>query len=143
MVHNPWRETVRFKVVPGGKAPVRNGAAWDCYARLSQPVYIEERRIGVIPLGIALWLPPEYGAIIKGRSMNPTKRGYDTVLGLVDPEYNGREIHAIIIPFHGLGIVQPEERIAQLWIQWFGIGLEETTEDIPLGEKKGFGSSGR
>ena len=133
---------VRFKVLPGGQAPVKTGAAYDLFARLVAPQAIAGPTL--VPLGIALALPDGFGAIVKARSSGPSKRGVEAHVGLIDPEFNGREVCTVIEPFPGAEVViQPGERIAQMWVQRMDIELEETLDDIPLGSKQGFGSTGR
>jgi dUTP pyrophosphatase len=133
---------VKFKVLPGGQAPAKAGAAYDLFARLDSP--IEVRSAMLVPLGVALDIPDGYGVIVKARSSGPAKRGFEAHVGLVDPGFNGREVCAIIEPLQGAAVViQPGERIAQMWVQRMDIELEETQDDIPLGDKAGFGSTGR
>lgn len=134
---------VRFRVLPGGQAPVKSGAAYDLFARLEAP--LELCGPALVPLGIALALPEGYGAIVKARSSGPVKRGFEAHVGLVDPEFNGREVCAVIEPLAGAAlpvVIQPGERVAQMWVQRMDIELEETAQEIPLGKKAGFGSTG-
>jgi dUTPase len=134
---------VRYRVLPGGQAPEKSGAAYDLFARLDEPVLVF--RPTLVPLGIALDLPEGYGAIVKSRSSGPLKRGFEAHVGLIDPEFNGREVCALIEPVVGVDTpltVRPGERVAQLWIQKMDIALEETSEEIALGHKQGFGSTG-
>lgn len=134
---------VRYKVLPGGKRPVRSGAAYDLFARLDAAIALAGPT--VVPLGITLELPPGYGAIIKARSSGPTKHGYEAHVGLIDPEFNGREVCAILEPLSETGpvVIQSGDRVSQMWVQRMDVELVETDEDITIGPKAGFGSTGK
>ena len=134
---------VRFKVLPGGRKPAKEGAAHDLFARLDAPLKLTAPT--VVPLGITLELPPGYGAIIKARSSGPARHGYEAHVGLIDPEFNGREVCAILEPLPGAApaLIQPGDRVAQIWVQRMDVELAETDDDIPLGPKPGFGSTGK
>ena len=134
---------VRYKVLPGGQSPVRSGAAYDLFARLDAPLTLT--RPMPVPVGITLELPPGYGAIVKARSSGPAKHGYEAHVGLIDPEFNGREVCAILEPLPGMDtvVIQPGDRVAQMWVQRMDVELTETDDDIALGPKEGFGSTGK
>ncbi len=134
---------VRYKVLPGGQRPVRSGAAYDLFARIDKPIVLTGPQL--VPLGITLELPQGYGAIVKARSSGPARHGFEAHVGLVDPEFSGREVCAILYPLPGAEppVIQPGERVAQMWVQRMDIELVETDDDIALGSKEGFGSTGK
>lgn len=118
------------------------GAAYDLFARIEEPVVLTAPR--KIPLGITLELPAGYAAIVKARSSGPARHGFEAHVGLIDPEFNGREVCTILEPLAGAGPVEivPGQRVAQMWIQRIDIELVETEKDIAPGSKEGFGSTG-
>ncbi len=134
---------VRYKILPGGRRPVRSGAAYDLFARLDEPLALTGPQ--VVPLGITLELPQGYGAIVKARSSGPARHGFEAHVGLIDPEFNGREVCTILEPLPGAApaTIQPGERVAQIWVQRMDIELVETDDEIALGPKEGFGSTGK
>lgn len=141
--HREAKAAIRYRVLPGGRRPVKTGAAYDLFARLDAPLTLSGPTL--VPLGIALELPPGYGAIVKARSSAPLRHGYEAHVGLIDPEFNGREVCTILEPLPGAGPVTilPGDRVAQMWVQRMDAELVETDEDIPLGPKEGFGSTGK
>jgi dUTP pyrophosphatase len=134
---------VRFRVLPGGSKPAKRGAAYDLCARLDGPITLTGPTI--VPVGITLELPDGYGAIVKARSSGPARHGYEAHVGLIDPEFNGREVCTILEPLPGAEtvVIHPGDRVAQVWVQRMDVELVETDEEIAFGPKAGFGSTGK
>jgi len=134
---------VRYRVLPGGAKPAKRGAAYDLCARLDGPITLTGAT--VVPLGITLELPQGYGAVVKARSSGPARLGYEAHVGLIDPEFNGREVCAILEPLPGAtpAVIHPGDRVAQMWVQRMDVELVETDEEIAAGPKAGFGSTGK
>jgi dUTP pyrophosphatase len=114
----------------------------DLYALTDE--ILEPDQIKLIRTGIALELPPQYGAMVEDRSGLAVK-GICTLAGLIDSGYRG-EIKVIVV---NLGSevykIQAGDRIAQL-----RLSLCHPTEFVEVDElgssirgEGGFGSTGR
>ena len=67
----------------------------------------------VVPTGLALGLPPDFGALVEDRS-SCAVRGLTTLAGVIDPGYRG-EIKVVLTNLSPLAqTVQAGDRIAQL-----------------------------
>ena len=129
----------------GALAPERHqGAALDLRARLPR----QKRRLvwGVarIPVGVALAIPEDIVVRVTGRSGN-FMRGIIVHDGLVESEFNGRELCALIycplprVIWHG-------QRIAQMWslaVDRQAFSLRQEVPPLLPTSKAGFGSTGR
>jgi dUTP pyrophosphatase len=97
-----------------------------------------------IPTGIALGLPPDYGALVEDRS-GMALRGLTTLAGVIDPGYRG-EIKVVLTNLADIPqSVFPGDRIAQLRIVQrleATFELVETLDETPR-NVLGFGSTGR
>lgn len=96
-----------------------------------------------IPLGVALCIPDDEAVRITGRSGN-FLRGIVCHDGLVESEFNGRELSALLYcPWPH--IVRHGQRIVQMWASKMDreafLRLGGPPEDLVLG-KRGFGSTG-
>ena len=93
--------TVKIKVLPGGKMPVKKtagAAAWDCYARIDVPeapkdeMWIPKGHRGAkVPLGFAMEIPEGYHAEIFLRSSTGAKTPFrvSNSAGIIDSDYRG------------------------------------------------------
>lgn len=129
----------------GAQAPARNeGAALDLKARLPKRGWRLVWGFAVIPTGVALQMPDDVVVRVTGRSGN-FLRGIMVHDGLVESEFNGRELGALIYcPWPR--IVRHGQRIAQMWAidndrAAFAQRSEAPPELVP--GKEGFGSTGR
>lgn len=98
----------------------------------------------LISTGIAMAIPAGFWGNIRDRSGLAAKHGLHTIAGVIDPNYRGE----ILVAMVNLGSedyqIKAGDRIAQMLIQKFeDIELEESSEleESNRGEK-GFGSSG-
>jgi dUTP pyrophosphatase len=105
---------------------------------------IEPGETVAIPTGLALGLPPGYGALVEDRS-GMALRGLTTLAGVIDPGYRG-EIKVVLTNLAEIPqTVYPGDRIAQLRIvQRFEAIFEivDKLEETPRAAA-GFGSTGR
>ena len=105
---------------------------------------IEPGETVAIPTGIALGLPPDYGALVEDRS-GMALRGLTTLAGVIDPGYRG-EIKVVLTNLADIPqSVFPGDRIAQLRIVQrleATFELVETLDETPR-NVLGFGSTGR
>lgn len=97
-----------------------------------------------IPTGVALGMPPDYGALIEDRS-GMALRGLTTLAGVIDPGYRG-EIKVVLTNLsEEAQTVFAGDRIAQLRVVRRIEAEFEVVEslDRTLRDLNGFGSSGR
>lgn len=124
-----------------------HAAAVDLCACIDSPVILKHKEFRVIPTGIAIALPVNYEAQIRGRSGNAAKFGISVVhgVGTIDADYRG-ELGVILIN-HGPDdfVVNNGDRIAQMIIskceraKWVAVDeLDETARGTGA-----FGSTGK
>jgi len=129
----------------GAQAPERcEGAALDLKARLPGRGWRLVWGIRRVPTGVALRIPTDRVVRVTGRSGN-FLRGIIVHDGLVEAEFNGQEVAALIYcPWPR--IIRRGQRIAQMWAVAVDrnvfVGLAEAPEGLEPG-KPGFGSTGR
>jgi len=120
------------------------GAALDLRARLPKRGWRIVWGFSRIPTGVALRMPEDAVVRITGRSGNFV-RGIIVHDGLVESEFNGREVHALIYcPWPR--IIRHGQRIAQMWALTIDRAAFCMREAPPEGlepGKAGFGSTGR
>ncbi|SEC07532.1 dUTP diphosphatase [Terriglobus roseus] len=105
--------------------------------------YIEPHKTALVPTGIAMAFPAEYGALIEDRSGLAVK-GITTLAGVIDPGYRG-EIKVVLINITDAPIaLNAGDRIAQLRmvrkIEATFVEVEDL-DDTHRGDG-GFGSTG-
>jgi dUTPase len=98
----------------GAQLPERHrGAALDLRARLPKRGWRIVWGFSRIPTGVALCIPEDDVVRITGRSGN-FLRGIIVHDGLVESEFNGQEVHALIYcPWPR--IIRHGQRVAQMW----------------------------
>mgnify|MGYP000939585118 CR=1 FL=1 len=141
-------DTVRIDywlVGEGAQAPERRlGVALDLKARLAGRRWRLVWGFARIPTGVALRIPEDGLVRLTGRS-GGFLRGFIVHDGLIESEFNGRELSALIYcPWPRL--VRHGDRVAQMW----ALGaereafarLDSAPEDVHP-QKSGFGSTGR
>ncbi len=142
----PADHLIRYWLVgEGAQAPERRlGAALDLHARLPHHGARWVWGWARIPLGVALALPQGLVARVTGRSSS-FLRGILVHDGLIESEYNGHELYALIYcPWPRR--VRHGERIAQMWPLAVEREAWQALEAAPEGVaalKQGFGSTGR
>jgi len=136
-----------LKMHPGAQLPryAHTGPYGDLAADLHavSEWKLEPGETVAIPTGIALGLPPGYGALVEDRS-GMALRGLTTLAGVIDPGYRG-EIKVVLTNLSPIQhAIFPGDRIAQLRIvQRIEAEFEEVEElDETLRNSGGFGSTG-
>ncbi|OPZ74721.1 MAG: Deoxyuridine 5'-triphosphate nucleotidohydrolase [Firmicutes bacterium ADurb.Bin456] len=123
-------------------------AGLDLPANLEKPLIIPPGARVKIPTGIAVELPHRYIAgLIFPRSGLATNHGIAlaNAVGLIDSDYKGEIIVAVVNQSKQEYIIKPGERIAQLvFIPIHRVTFKEVAElDQSSRGKGGFGSTGR
>jgi dUTP pyrophosphatase len=106
-------------------------------------VAIEPHKTALVPTGIAMAFPAEYGALIEDRSGLAVK-GITTLAGVIDPGYRG-EIKVVLINITDATItLNAGDRIAQLrMVRKIEATFEEVDDlDATHRGEGGFGSTG-
>lgn len=137
------------KLRPGAVLPSRataESAGFDLSACLEEPVVICPGETRMVPIGVAVELPPGTAGMVYARSGLSTWHGIALIngVGVVDSDYRGE----LMVPLHNYAgeafTVAPGDRVAQLVVTPVLLPqLEETDclSDSARGEK-GFGSTG-
>lgn len=121
-------------------------AGYDLYANLDTPLTIAPHEIVKVPTGIAIGLPSEdMVAYIFARSGLATKHGITLAncVGVIDSDYRGEILVALINQGKESYTIQPNERIAQMVISPIFLPTlieAETLEQTERGAG-GFGST--
>lgn len=137
--------TVKIKYAPGVK-PIRQAHPGEWYdLRASMQVAYDPGSIVIVPLGVAMELPPGYEAIIRPRSSMTRKCGLVFAdSGVIDNSFRGDNDwwgstwYAV-----RSGVIRKNQRIAQFRIQ----RIQERAEIIEVEElgnsdRGGYGSTG-
>ena len=120
-------------------------AAMDLRAFLEHPVTIPAGVRSLIPTGIAIELPPQCAGLVMARSglANRVGLGLSNGVGLIDPDYRGEVLVALINQGDTPYTVQNGDRIAQLLVVPFvRPALRETELSGSTRQDGGFGSTG-
>ncbi len=132
-------------VVP--KRATEESAGLDLSALLENPVTINPHEIVKIPTGIAIELEKGFAGLIYPRSGLAAKHGISLAncVGVVDSDYRGEVLVAVINHSDTPFTVNPGERIAQLVISPVILPEVEITDNLNTTERGagGFGSTGR
>ncbi len=132
-------------ILPTYGSPFSAGA--DLYALLAAPLTIEPGETRFVSTGLSLEIPEGYGGFLYARSSLATKRGLAPAnkVGVIDSDYRGEVMVALLNQSEEAQVIEPGERIAQLVIAPFLKG--EFLEVDALSETDrgtgGFGSTGR
>lgn len=123
-------------------------AAADLHALLDDPITIKAGERVLVPTGISIELPSsEYVALICARSGMAFKRGLALAngIGVIDSDYRGELLVAIINTGNIDQIIEPGDRIAQLMILPVITPVYIETDEIGETERGagGFGSTGK
>ncbi len=124
-----------------------NGSAGaDLTACIAEPIVVTAGKIEKIPTGIAIAVPEGYAAFIYARSGLASKFGIAPVncVGVVDSDYRGEVLVALMNHSDKDYTIEPFERIAQLVIAPVVQAefIEEALSATQRG-KGGFGSTGK
>ena len=127
------------QVPPLPEYQTEGAAAMDLRAFLEHPVTIPAGGRSLIPTGIAIELPPQCAGLVMARSGLANRVG----LGLIDPDYRGEVLVALINQGDTPYTVQNGDRIAQLLIVPFvRPALREAELSGSTRQDGGFGSTG-
>lgn len=137
---------IKIKLVGNGTMPKQQhegDAAYDCYARVDEPVCIGPGEVKIIPLGFCMELPDNWHADVRPRSGLAAKKHVVAQLGLIDEPYRN-EVGGIISNFGKENlIVNPNDRICQiLCVRNDNYKFVEAEELSETDRGEGFGSSG-
>ncbi len=123
-------------------------AAADLHALLDNPLTIKAGERVLVPTGISIELPGnEYVALICARSGMAFKRGLALAngIGVIDSDYRGELLVAMINTGNEDQTIEPGDRIAQLMV--LPVVTPVYTEVSEIGETErgagGFGSTGK
>ena len=123
-------------------------AAADLHALLDNPLTIKAGERALVPTGISIELPGnEYVALICARSGMAFKRGLALAngIGVIDSDYRGELLVAMINTGNEDQTIEPGDRIAQLMV--LPVVTPVYTEVSEIGETErgsgGFGSTGK
>ena len=96
-------------------------AGADLYALLDEPVIIEPNETKLIHTGLSMEIPEGYAGLIYARSGLASKKGLAPAnkVGVVDSDYRGEVMVALLNHSQIAQSVEPVERIAQLVIAPF------------------------
>ena len=121
-------------------------AGADLYACLEKEVTIEPHTTYMVPTGLAMELPEGYAGLIYARSGLASKKGLAPAnkVGVIDSDYRGEVMVALHNHSEVAATVSPGERIAQLVITPYIMGVFNETEELNSTERGegGFGSTG-
>lgn len=142
---------IKMKILrEGAKLPVYSSAqaaGADLHACIDAPVTIQPGETVMIPTGLAMALPEGYAGLIYARSGLSTKRGLAPAnkVGVIDPDYRGEFMVALLNHGQVPQTIEPGERIAQLIITPYITGVFTPVEDLDDTDRGagGYGSTGR
>jgi dUTP pyrophosphatase len=130
---------------PEAQLPTRGSAGaagLDLYA--VERVVIEPGGRAAVRTGVAVAIPQGFYGRVAPRSGLAVRHGIDTLAGVIDSDYRGEILCALVNhgrePFH----VEPGARVAQLLIESIATPEPAWAEDLEQTERGagGFGSSG-
>ena len=129
------------------KRATEESAGLDLSALLENPVTVNPHEIVKIPTGIAIELEKGYAGLIYPRSGLATKHGISLAncVGVVDSDYRGEVLVAVINHSDTPFTINSGERIAQLVISPVILPEIEVTDNLNDTERGtgGFGSTGK
>lgn len=141
-------ETLPISVAPGATPPTRGSLqaiGYDLYAHLTEPLYLGPGRRVLVPTGVRVAIPPGHYGRIAPRSGLAVKNGIDVLAGVVDSDYRGVVMVALIN--HGqVGFtIYNHTRIAQLILERATVLPIEIVDNLDETERQedGFGSTGQ
>lgn len=124
-----------------------NAAGADLYACVDSAVTVKASETIMIPTGISLELPEGYAGLIYARSGLASKKGLAPAnkVGVIDSDYRGEVMVALHNHSKVDAEIEPNERIAQLVITPYIMGLFNEVDELSETERGagGFGSTGR
>lgn len=123
-----------------------NAAGADLYACIDEPLTLAPAQTVLVPTGLAMELPEGYAGLIYARSGLASKKGLAPAnkVGVIDSDYRGEIMVALHNHSTSDATIEPQERIAQLVITPYIMGIFQTTDDLSDTARGagGFGSTG-
>lgn len=123
-----------------------NAAGADLYACIDEPLTLAPAQTVLVPTGLAMELPEGYAGLIYARSGLASKKGLAPAnkVGVIDSDYRGEIMVALHNHSTSDATIEPQERIAQLVITPYIMGIFQTTDDLSdtVRGAGGFGSTG-
>lgn len=123
-----------------------NAAGADLYACIDEPLTLAPAQTVLVPTGLAMELPEGYAGLIYARSGLASKKGLAPAnkVGVIDSDYRGEIMVALHNHSTSDATIEPKERIAQLVITPYIMGIFQTTDDLSDTARGagGFGSTG-
>ena len=124
----------------------KNAAGADLYACIDSAVVVRSGQTVLIPTGLTMELPEGYAGLIYARSGLASKKGLAPAnkVGVIDSDYRGEVLVALHNHSSVDTAVEPGERIAQLVITPYIMGVFEEVDTLSDTERGtgGFGSTG-
>ncbi|GAA3749910.1 dUTP diphosphatase [Terriglobus aquaticus] len=112
------------------------------------PATVMPQQTCVVPTGLAMAFPPEYGALVEDRS-GLAMRGITTLAGVIDPGYRG-EIKVVLINVTDAPVtLAAGDRVAQLRLvrrieaEFVEVAAMDDSQQATVRGAGGFGSTGR
>ncbi|MBR3538033.1 MAG: dUTP diphosphatase [Eubacterium sp.] len=137
------------KIKPNAAIPTYGSmyaAGADLYACIDSAVSVQPGETHMIPTGLAMELPEGYAGLIYARSGLASKKGLAPAnkVGVIDSDYRGEVMVALHNHSAVEASIEPGERIAQLVITPYIMGIFDEAEDLSDTERGagGFGSTG-
>jgi dUTP pyrophosphatase len=142
---------IQIKMVRSGAVPPRYGsggaAGLDLAACLEEPLTVAPGARAMVPTGLAMALPSRLVALVFARSGLAARHGLALAngVGVVDSDYRGEVICAMINLAGDPYTIEPGDRIAQVVFVPVERARMVLTEDLPPSGRGegGFGSTGR
>lgn len=137
------------KIKPNAAIPTygsMNAAGADLYACIDSAVIVQSGQTVLIPTGLTMELPEGYAGLIYARSGLASKKGLAPAnkVGVIDSDYRGEVLVALHNHSTQDAAVEPGERIAQLVITPYIMGVFTEVDALSDTERGtgGFGSTG-
>ena len=138
------------KLKPNAAIPTygsKYAAGADLYACIDSAVSVQPGETHLIPTGLAMEIPEGYAGLIYARSGLASKKGLAPAnkVGVIDSDYRGEVMVALHNHSKVDAEIEPNERIAQLVITPYIMGIFNEVDELSETERGagGFGSTGR
>lgn len=123
-----------------------NAAGADLYACLDDVITLQPGETYMVPTGLSMEIPEGYAGLIYARSGLASKKGLAPAnkVGVVDSDYRGEFMVALHNHSLTAAEIAPGERIAQLVITPYIMGIFEEADELSdtVRGAGGFGSTG-
>ncbi len=137
------------KLKPNAAIPTygsKYAAGADLYACIDSAVSVQPGETHLLPTGLSMEIPEGYAGLIYARSGLASKKGLAPAnkVGVIDSDYRGEVLVALHNHSAVAAVVEPGERIAQLVITPYVVGLFEEADELSetVRGEGGFGSTG-